>query len=148
MINQPCPFPCRCRLSEDETDASGAGIDDAMHSFRAAMKTLRRTAAHRGLLTAVAIQTSHDRIGDLIDQGFIIAVFRERHCRHSISHKEAQKVQMQKMLFVPFCGSSLVLALDRVDLGDAFSVSLFADLGREPGRNDLAHLRAADCLAA
>ena len=42
----------------------------------------------------------------------------------------------------------LVLPLDRVDLGDALSMAFFANLGRKPGRNNLAHLCAADRLAS
>jgi hypothetical protein len=39
------------------------------------MKTFRRATAHGSLLhAAIAIQPSHDHIGDLLNQGFIITI--------------------------------------------------------------------------
>src|ERR1043165_3704974 len=43
---------------------------------------------------------------------------------------------------------TLVLALDGVDLGDALAMAFLGDLGRQPGRDDVAHLLAVDRLAA
>ena len=79
MIDQAGPLPRRSGLAEYETDARGAGIDDAMHAFRATMKTLGRAAAHGSLFrAAVAIEPRHDHISDLLNQCFVIAVIHRR----------------------------------------------------------------------
>src|SRR6266404_6902337 len=42
----------------------------------------------------------------------------------------------------------LILPLDRINLRDAFAVTIFGDLSPEPGPHNLAHLVARDRLAA
>ena len=59
---------CGACLAQHEADTRGAGVDDAMHAFRAAMETLGRATAHRRLIrTGVAVEARHDRVGDLFD---------------------------------------------------------------------------------
>src|SRR5207237_9299793 len=43
--------------------------------------------------------------------------------------------------------SALILPFNRVDLSYAFTMSIFGDFSREPGANDLTHLRAGDRFA-
>jgi hypothetical protein len=67
MVNKAGPLargPC---FTEDEADARGARVDDAMHALGTAMKALGRATAHRSLLSAIAIQPRHNRVGDLLN---------------------------------------------------------------------------------
>src|ERR1044072_5574918 len=108
-MDQTRPFSRLSGLAEHETDARGAGIDDAVHALRAAMKTLGRASAHGSLIrAAVAIEPRHDHIGDLLDQCLVIAVIHRR----------------------TILTSAAILSLNRVNLSDALAMAFLADLAR------------------
>ena len=68
-------FPLGATLPDVKAyEARRAGVNDAMHSFRAAMKTFGRAATHRRLIDAFAVQTRIDHVGDLLNQLFEISV--------------------------------------------------------------------------
>src|SRR6185295_4363120 len=61
------------------------------------MKTLRRATAHRSLIrAALTIQPSHDHIGDLLDQGFVITVAGKGHGARIANKQSRAKAQRRK----------------------------------------------------
>src|SRR6266849_6537361 len=73
VIDQAGPVARRCRLSQHESDARRARINDAVHALRTAIETVRSAAAHR-LIAEFTIQTRVNYVGDLLDQLLEISV--------------------------------------------------------------------------
>src|SRR5260370_42195021 len=74
VIDQAGPVARRTGLSQHESDARRARVNDAMHALRTAIETIRSAAAHRRLIGRLTIQTRVDYVRDLLDQLFEIAV--------------------------------------------------------------------------
>ena len=74
VIDQAGPVARRTSLSQHESDARRARINDAMHALRTAIETIRSAAAHLRLIDAFAVQARIDHIGNLLNQSFEIAV--------------------------------------------------------------------------
>src|SRR5205814_3656437 len=67
VIDQAGPVARRTGLSQHESDARRAGVNDAMHALRTAIETIRSAAAHRRLVDMLTIQTRVNYVGDLLD---------------------------------------------------------------------------------
>src|SRR5712691_8446083 len=74
VIDQAGPVARRTGLSQHESDARRARVNDAMHALRTAIETIRSATAHRRLITEFTIQTRVNYVRDLLDQLFEIAV--------------------------------------------------------------------------
>ena len=67
MIYEAGPIPRGRRLTQYQTNSRRTGVDNSMHALGATIETLRGATAHRGLLT-VAVESSNDRVSDLLNQ--------------------------------------------------------------------------------